>query len=85
MRPPNNLSGKSRHPPSLAETRPLSAQGGPLRPWKLEGAALVLDVAANPDDRLIDQAQEVGVEVSRISYLLDERGLSGKKQMSSMR
>ncbi len=51
----------------------------PRRPWKLDWAALAADVAAHPDDRLIDRAQRFGVQVSTISYALDQMGITRKK------
>ncbi|WJI23481.1 IS630 transposase-related protein [Thermosynechococcus sp. B0] len=53
----------------------------PRRPWKLDWAALAADVAAHPDDRLIDRAQRFGVQVSTISYALAQMGITRKKQM----
>ncbi|WP_399363204.1 MULTISPECIES: IS630 transposase-related protein [unclassified Thermosynechococcus] len=51
----------------------------PRCPWKLDWAALAADVAAHPDDRLIDRAQRFGVQVSTISYALDQMGMTRKK------
>ncbi|WKT85043.1 MULTISPECIES: transposase [unclassified Thermosynechococcus] len=52
----------------------------PRCPWKLDWAALAADVAAHPDDRLIDRAQRFGVQVSTISYALAQMGITRKKK-----
>ncbi|WP_164920755.1 IS630 transposase-related protein [Thermosynechococcus vestitus] len=40
--------------------------------------ALAADVAPHPDNRFINHAQGFGVEISTMSYALDQRGITGK-------